>query len=750
VFRFERSFVVLETGLEKGQMVIASPQEAVNIRQLSTIIYRRRWLILGVASIAMSVATLLSVVIKPMRESSMQMLVSSNIYQSVKTYNNQDSLNSDFTDSNIEVVDYTAQLQLMRSKKLIQRAVEMLHSTYPNITVQDIKGNKGEKGPLKVTQLQTGTGARKTPSEVFEVSFKDKNPVKAYKVLDALQKVYQDFNKEQQKERLSKGLAFVNERLPKIKQQVIESETNLEKFRKRYNIVDPQVQSTILLESIAGIRKELDTTTAQLQDIEARYSNLKQKIAASPNNALVSSRLSQSTRYQSLLDEIQKTELALAQEKQRFTDNSPTVQKLLEQRQSQLILLREEAGRSLGDRAEFAYNTAQPLLTKGQLAGVDLQLVEDLVKLQTEALGLRANQQSLMESERQLRSKLNEYPALIAEYNRLLPEVETNRKTLTQLMEVRQSLALKIAQGGFDWQILEEPELGTKTGSSRLLFLLAGAVTGSTLGIALALILELFNDTIYTPEELTKYTKLRLLGRIPKLSPPCRGRKKLFSLPVSFGASTYSSFSEAITHLPSHETLDMAYQNIQILKYPLHCQTLMITSALSGEGKSTSTLGLAVSAAKMHQRVLVIDANLRNPCLHSILELSNDWGLSLLLLEERNSKVNDYVQPVHPAIDVLTAGPVPDDTVKLLTSGRMKELLQVFTRNYDLVLIDASSILDTVDARILASLCNGILMVGRMGKIKQSELIQATEILNNLNLVGIIANEASKSQKVYA
>ncbi|MEM6400836.1 MAG: polysaccharide biosynthesis tyrosine autokinase [Cyanobacteria bacterium P01_D01_bin.116] len=742
--------MVLETGLKKGQMVIASPQEAVNIRQLSTIIYRRRWLILGVASIVMSVATLLSVVIKPMRESSMQILVSSNLYQSVRTYNNQDSLNNDFTDSNIEVVDYTAQLQLMRSKKLIARAVELLSETYPGITVEDIKGKKGGKGPLKVTQLQTGTGTRKTPSEVFEVSFKDKDAVKAYRVLDALQIVYQDFNKQQQKERLSKGLAFVNERLPKIKQQVIQSEANLQKFRKRYNIVDPQVQSTILLESIAAIRKELDTTTAQLQDIEARYRNLEQQIAASPSNALVSSRLSQSTRYQSLLDEIQKTELALAQERQRFTDNSPTVQKLLEQRQSQLVLLRQEAGRSLGDKAEVAYNISQPLLTKGQLAGVDLQLVEDLIKFQTEALGLRANQQSLMESERLMRSKLNEYPALIAEYNRLLPEVETNRKTLAQLMEVRQSLALKIAQGGFDWQILEEPEQGTETGNSKLLFLLAGAVTGPVLGIALALILELFNDTIYTPEELTKFTNLRLLGRIPKLSPPYnRGRKKLFNLPIVFRNSTYSSFSEAITHLPSHETLDMAYQNIQILKYPLHCQTLMITSALSGEGKSTSTLGLAVSAAKMHQRVLVIDANLRNPSLHSTLELSNDWGLSLLLLEERNAKVNDYVQPVHPAIDVLTAGPVPDDTVKLLSSGRMKELLQTFTRNYDLVLIDASSILDTVDARILASLCNGILMVGRMGKIRQSELVQATEILNNLNLVGIIANEASKSQKVY-
>ncbi len=746
--------MVLDTSLDKGQTVIVSPQEAVNIRQLSTILYRRKWLILGVATIVMSVATLVSVVVKPMRESSMKILVSSNLYQGVRThYNNQNSLSNDFTDSNLEVVDYTAQLQLMRSKRLIERAVDLLRPKYPNITVEDIKGEPGEKGALTVTQIQRGNGVNKIPSDVFEVSFEDKNPVKTQEVLQALQVVYQNFNREQQKERLFNGLAFVNERLPEIQKQVISSERKLEKFRKRYNIVDPQIQSTILLESIAGIKKDLDSTTAQLQDVQARYSNVEQQIAATPKNALVSSRLSQSTRYQSLLDEIQKTELALAEERQRFTDNSPTVQQLLEQRQSQLALLQQESGRSLGDKVNSDNDTTQPLLTKGQLAGVDLKLVEDLVKLQTEAMGLRANQQSLMESEKQLRLELNKYPALIAEYNRLLPSVETNRKTLQQLMEARQSLALKIAQGGFDWQILEQPELGNKIGRSRKLILLAGGVIGPILGIALALILELFNDIIYTPQELTKFTKVRLLGKIPKL-PLTRDRKKLLGMRVGKWISPsvpspYPAFSQAIAYLPCHETLDMAYQNIQILKYPQHCQSLMITSAISGEGKSTSTLGLAVSAARMHQRVLVIDANLRNPTLHSTMELSNDWGLSLLLLEEAHSPVSDYVQPVHPAIDILTAGPIPDDTVQLLSSRRMKELLDIFTQNYDLVLIDASSILDTVDARILASLCNGIIMVGRIGKITQTELIQATEILNNLNLVGIIANEAGKSQKIY-
>ncbi|MGF1673132.1 MAG: Wzz/FepE/Etk N-terminal domain-containing protein, partial [Rivularia sp. (in: cyanobacteria)] len=131
---------MVDTGLDNGQIVIDRPQEAVNIRQLSTILYRRRWLILGVAGMVISVATLISVVVKPIRESSMQILVSSNIYQGVNNPHNQNSLNNDFTDSNIKVVDYTAQLQLMRSKKLIERAVKLLRPTYPNITVEDIKG----------------------------------------------------------------------------------------------------------------------------------------------------------------------------------------------------------------------------------------------------------------------------------------------------------------------------------------------------------------------------------------------------------------------------------------------------------------------------------------------------------------------------------------------------------------------------------------------------------------------------------
>jgi polysaccharide biosynthesis transport protein len=763
---------VADTGFEQEQLVATSSSTGVEIRQLFKILYRRRFLIAGISGLVISAASVLALLAKPNYQSSMQMLVSSNIYESTSSRKAQGNEDSEFTDANLEVVDYTAQLQLMLSNQLIEKVVAKLHSEYPQMKIEDIKGDKTKKGkkpPLNVARIESGNGINRIPSQVFEITYKAKNPIKTQRVLQALQQVYQDYNIEQQKLRLSKGMAFVNNRLPKVKSEVTQAERKLELFRDRNKILDPEAQSKILLETLADTQKQLQTAQAQLQDVQARYAAIQQKIAASPGNALVSSRLSQSTRYQSLLNEIQKTELAISQERIRYTDSSPAVQKLLEQKQSQLVLLRQEVGRSLSDKVgknasppsssaidsainqvlnqslNPSANSNESLLGEGQLAGVDLKLVEEMIQVQTTALGLVANQQSLAASEKRLRTELTRYPSLIAEYNRLLPEVQTNRKTLEQLMQAQQSLGLKIAQGGFDWQVIEAPEKGTYIGSGRIMLLGGGLILGPILGIVFALILELLNDKVYVPYELQRITNLRLLGIVPKLQ-PAKKRKHL-AAPIFARKNTRTLVVDSpvmVASLPSHETIDMAYQNIQIFNSPLPYKSLMVTSAQVGEGKSTVALGLAVSAARMHRRVLIIDANLRNPSLDKQLDLSNDWGLSLLLVDEANPPFKEYIQPVHPAIDVLTAGPFPEDAVQLLSSRQMKELIEYFEQVYDLVLVDAPPILDTVDARILATLCNAIVLVARMGQITRTEVVEAKEILEKLNLVGIIANQPKK------
>ena len=717
--------------LNQDRIITNSSIGRFNIRQTSKILLHRRFLVLGISGVVISIASLLAVITKPNYQSSMEIIVSSNLY------NIQGSDSNKFTKRNSPIIEYTSQMKLMLSSQLIEKAVVLLRANYPNITLEDIKGKQenGKQALLEVIQVEGTMGA----SQVFEVSFNGDDPVKTQKVLQALQKVYQNYNREQQKKRLNQGLAFVHIRLTEIKKSVNQSEKNLEQFRKKYNLVDPQVQSKVLIESLADVEKQLQTIRAQLQDVRTQYNNLEQKLASLSQNTPISFRLNQSSRYQSLLNEIQKTELALSKEQLRYTDDSPTITGLKQQRQSQIILLRQEIER-LGE--ETNNNNKER-----QLAEIDPQLAQELIQVQTTALGLIANEKSLAESEQKIRSELNKYPSLIAEYNRLILQIDTNRKTLDELLQTQQSLGLKISQGGVDWQVLEEPSLGANINNDRLLIVLGGVVIGPILGVALALIWGLFNRIIYSPRELQKLANLRLLGSIPKLAPRAV-KKRLPSLSLNGEYNLAASVVEATTWLPCHEALDMVYQNIQIFKYPFPLKSLILTSALPGEGKTTLVLGLAASAAHMHKRVLVIDANLRHPHLHNMLQLSNDWGLSLLLVDEENTHIQDYIQPIHPSIDILTAGPTPEDTVELFSSQRMQELIELFEQTYDLVLIDAPSILGTVDTRILASFCNGVMMVGRIGQITQTQLIEATEILSKLNLIGIIANEVRSYQNI--
>jgi succinoglycan biosynthesis transport protein ExoP len=806
--------MVTDTGLKhikkQEQLIIASPQSVVDIRQVSTVLHRRRRIILSVSCLIMSVAGLLALMTKPTYQSYMQILVSTHSHAGLPSKNapkNADSLSGD---SNVDAIEYNAQMKLMLSSMLIQKAVDLLRYNYPAITVEEIKGKKDKQKSLIVTKVEESKKNQPIHSQVLEVSYKANDPVKAQKVLQALEQVYEEYNTKQQQQRLVQGLSFFNERLPKAKNEVIQAEKNLEQFRKKNNLLDPEAQGKILLESLADTQKQLRITRAQIQDTKARYNYLQKELASSTHNALVASRLNQSSHYQILLDEIHKTDQALTNERQRYTDDSPVIQTLVQQRRTQIMLLRQEVKQALGatslqdtqenkatpvafTKSEFP-KSVQPAVgessklqtssnTKvatdttavdnqikqlfsvtGEAGIVQQQMLEayqklkqELINVQKTALGLSANEKSLVESEQNIRSELAKYQNLIAEYKRLLPEVEISHKTLEELIAAQRSTGLKIAEEGFNWQVLEEPQRGISLGTKRLWFLFGGILIGPILGVVIALLREWSSDTIYSPQTLQRLTNLRLLGIVPKL-PQRSQKKKLFNLSLGGKKQTQTnqlpdatrnndSLLEYYTVLPSHKSLDITYQNIQISGFPFSCKSLMLTSSLSGEGKSTLAQGLALSGAHMHQRILLIDANLRKPHLHTTLELSNDWGLSLLLIDETNSNIQEYIQPIHPTIDVLTAGPIPEDPVQLLSSKRMKELIELFKQTYDLVLIDAPSILGSVDARLIACMCDGIVLVGQIGQVTQTELTQATEIFSksNLNVIGIVANASSEA-----
>lgn len=401
--------------------------------QLFAVLMRRRFWLLGVLCSVLSVATILTLIAKPTYQSSMQLLIEPN-YQGKRERGPESE--SEFADSKIEI-DYATQINVMRSPVLLQRAVDLLSSEYPDITVKDIQEYL----------LLSLVVEDKVSTKIVQVVYTDNDPIKTQKVLEAVNTVYQIYNREQQEQRLKKGLKFINEQIPVVSKLVDQTERKLEQFRKNNNLIDPEQQAAAISQTLNGIEQERQATRAQLKAIQASYSALQQQIARSPKNALVSSRLSQSSRYQSLLNEFQKTEMALAQRRVVFKDTDPNIQQLLQLRQSQLALLQSEVGRVVGGVPTQGNSKGEGLLKEGQLGGIDLNLTSQLVDAQTNLRALTARDTSMAQTQQELRSQLNRFPVLLAEYNRLLPLVQINRDKLQQLVKAQQELSLEIARG---------------------------------------------------------------------------------------------------------------------------------------------------------------------------------------------------------------------------------------------------------------------------------------------------------------
>ncbi|MBD2101750.1 polysaccharide biosynthesis tyrosine autokinase [Leptolyngbya sp. FACHB-261] len=717
---------------------LAEPS-SVNIKQLFTILLRRRFWVLGTFSGIFLLATLLTMTARPKYQSSMQLLIQSNLYRDQQPGQRE---GSQFTDSTLQV-DYTAQLNLLQSSKLIKRAVEILEPDYPDITVAEIKSS------FVLTQLQSRLGTSIVPSQIFDATYIAEDPVKAEKVLHALQKVYLDYNLEQQNLRLVKGLSFINQQLPRVTVDVTRSERDLEEFRKRQGLIDPNQQSQILTASLSNIQEQRETIRAQYEGTFARYKSLQQQLNRSSQTALLSTRLSQSGLYQSLLGEIQKTDLLLAEQRLRFSDSHPTVQKLQNQRRSQIALLQQEASRVLGAEPTELNGMADRLLSEGRFGSTDQNLANGLIEAQTALSDLRARDLSFAQREQQIRSELSRLPSLLADYDRLQPEVQSKRKTLDKLLEAQQDLALQIAQGGFDWQVVEEPEIGAPIGRGPLLPLFAGTVIGLALGIAAALIRDMADDSIHSSDELKQLSSLPVLGMAP-LATDLSANPLEKALPASRSQSLADSANNVVQWQPFREAIDLIYQNVELLglnaSSPL--KSLVVTSALAGEGKSTIALGLAISATRTHRRVLLIDADLRRPSLHKLLNLPNEQGLSNLLISGSNAfPINNGIKPSGTHLDILTSGPTPVDPAKLLSSQCMTELMASLEEMYDLVILDAPPVLGMVDAILAAKCCKGTILVGRVGQVTRTELTQTITTLSKLNVIGIVANGANHFTK---
>ena len=196
---------------------------------------------------------------------------------------------------------------------------------------------------------------------------------------------------------------------------------------------------------------------------------------------------------------------------------------------------------------------------------------------------------------------------------------------------------------------------------------------------------------------------------------------------------------------PISEQFRTIRTNINFMAIDKPINTLALTSANVSEGKSTITDNIAVVWAQTGQRVLLVDADLRRPTLHTTFNKDNQEGLSSILTSADNSvDLRKIDQPSGVEnLDILRSGPIPPNPAELLNSQRMKTLIDSVKSIYDMVIFDVPPLLEVTDTQVLSHFLDAIVLVVKQGQTQKMAVKRAVELLNlaHANLLGYIMND---------
>lgn len=395
---------------------------------------------------------------------------------------------------------------------------------------------------------------------------------------------------------------------------------------------------------------------------------------------------------------------------------------------SSSIFVRTAAG-SISDRSVAADYARQQITTYADLAGTPLVLDPAIA-----SLGLDTTSPELA---REVEATVPEDTSLImitvraedAEgAARLADAVAESLRTQVAGLEGTSSVELTIVTPATMPAAPASPDVVQNIVLGLLAALLA-AVTA-------ALLRDLLDSRVRTADDIGRLTDAPLLASVPSV----RSRDALASV---LERDAQGIQSEAYRELRT---------NLRFLELRGRSRSLLVTSSIKGEGKTTTAINLAAALARSERSVLLVDADLRDPSVHRCLGLEGGAGLSTVLIGD--AELEDVLQPLDLAgLTVLASGPVPPNPSELLDSEQMSEFLRAATEQFDVVILDSAPLLPVTDATALARRVSGTAFVTGSGGVRRAQVVQALLKLRivQARVLGIVLNRVPRSDRtVYA
>jgi len=708
--------------LSPGHVPLASSDPALADYWL--ILVKRKWTVIATALIVLTLATIYTLRITPTYDSVARLSVN-------KENPDPFGMNQKDFSADAEDYDYTVQMdtqvRILQGDTLALNVIKALHldsnprfagslATHPAAGLQSPPLSNEQEQAL-IGKLHSQLTVTPVPNtRLIDIRVTNPDPQLAAAIANAYSTGFVDFNRRAKYESTQQASEWLSTQLADLEIKVQTSQEKLVEYQKLHGIIGGDEKTNIITAKLDDLNKELTEAEADRILKQSAYQQ------ATSANAASSPSATQSPLVAKLRTEELDLQDQLAQLTSQFGPQYPKVQEVTSRLQQVRSAIDHEIKNS-GSRAESEY----------------------LAALQREKM-LRAQ----LESQKQEANTLNQSAI---EYNLLKREADGNRQLydglLQKLKEAGVSAGLK-SSNIRQVDIARVPLAPSQPNIPRNLAI--ALMMGLAGGVTFAFLLEILDNTVRTPEQVESISALPALGIVPLNH---RDLAMLAKTPqqkmLAGGKAATKSKVGLIAHARPKSGIAESYRALRtsILLSSLGSppKTILITSALPQEGKTTTSVNTAIVLAQKGGKVLLVDCDMRRPGVHSILGISNRSGLSTILAGGEAADTAVTMSRQLPNLFVLPSGPPPPQPSELLASDGMRVLLEQWRQEYDHIILDTPPTLSVTDAVLLSVKADAVLLVIRSGQTTKDALRRARDLLLHVNakVMGVVVNAVDLS-----
>ena len=596
------------------------------------------------------------------------------------------------------VADPSAKEDLNEAKRLAPFVDEIL----VGLNVEPVKENRGF---YKETRL-------------IDISFQHTDPQVAAKVVNAIADTYTYSNLEKKTETNSSAGDFLQKRVGELQETIRTDEERLVNYAKNNQIVSLDANQNTVVDRLSGLNRQLLEAENDRKTAEAALNAAKSPGAAS---AMVDGEAKQAGDLESKLNELrQKRAQLLAGD---ATEEAPEVKEV----DGQIKELDKQI-------KELKTNKSSTLLTNLNTRYKQTQERENLLR--------KAFEQQRSETLTQNEAAIN--------YRILQQKIETSKTMLNNLLQRSKENDVAMASKANNISIVDyalAPDVAIGPNRTRAVFVSIFLALG--LGVGLSLFLEYLDDTVRTTEDVERSLNLPALAIIPAVSSGVKRKVIAGSKALQkSGPITSGSHTELLMNVDGRSPLAESYRHLRtsvlLSTAGRTPKSLLITSTLPGEGKTTTAVNTAYSLCQTGASVVIIDADMRRPRLQSIFGMRGQLGLSSILSSDVSEPemLAMVCKDETTGLQVLTAGPIPPNPAELLGSDQMRRLVVTLQRHFNHVVIDSPPVSSFTDGVLISTMVDGVLLVVHGGKTSRHVVKRSRQLLQDVGakIFGVVLN----------